>query len=37
MLLTTKAAVADLPEKNDSGSEAGGGMPAGMGGGMPMM
>ncbi|MFW5885338.1 MAG: chaperonin GroEL [Patescibacteria group bacterium] len=37
MLLTTKAAVADIPEKNDSGSEAGGGMPAGMGGGMPMM
>ncbi|MFO7806888.1 MAG: chaperonin GroEL [Candidatus Moraniibacteriota bacterium] len=36
MLLTTKAAVAELPKKENE-ETGGGGMPAGMGGGMPMM
>ena len=38
LMLTTEAMVADEPKKEESTSmPAGGGMPGGMGGGMPMM
>jgi len=36
-MLTTEAMVADEPKKEESPMPAGGGMPGGMGGGMPMM
>ena len=37
LMLTTEAMVADEPKKEESAMPAGGGMPGGMGGGMPMM
>ena len=37
LMLTTEAMVADEPKKDEPAMPAGGGMPGGMGGGMPMM
>ena len=37
LMLTTEAMVADEPKKEEPAMPAGGGMPGGMGGGMPMM